>query len=168
MRFDRPFEQYALGERHRSRGRTITEAGIVQFAGVSGDFYPLHMDGEYAKRTPFGERIAWDVDAVGGDGAVDDGAGSGSGVLWHRFTPFRSSRQDRRYDLRGIGSEAVDGTGRGSRARHGASADRQPAGRDGRRCRCACACCAGRKCLCKSLAANGKFRESVVSGFKEG
>ncbi|MED5078355.1 MaoC/PaaZ C-terminal domain-containing protein [Geobacillus stearothermophilus] len=58
MRFDRPFEQYALGERHRSRGRTITEADIVRFAGVSGDFYPLHMDQEYAKRTPFGERIA--------------------------------------------------------------------------------------------------------------
>lgn len=47
-----------MGERHRSRGRTITEADIVRFAGVSGDFYPLHMDQEYAKRTPFGERIA--------------------------------------------------------------------------------------------------------------
>ncbi|NNU83406.1 dehydratase [Geobacillus sp. BMUD] len=58
MRFDRPFEQYVLGERHRSRGRTITEADIVQFAGVSGDFYPLHMDRQYAERTPFGERIA--------------------------------------------------------------------------------------------------------------
>ncbi|WP_143415734.1 MaoC/PaaZ C-terminal domain-containing protein [Geobacillus sp. E263] len=58
MRFDRPFEAYAVGERHRSRGRTITETDIVQFAGVSGDFYPLHMDREYAQRTQFGERIA--------------------------------------------------------------------------------------------------------------
>ncbi|GLH62989.1 MaoC/PaaZ C-terminal domain-containing protein [Parageobacillus sp. G301] len=58
MRFDRPFEEYAVGERHRSRGRTITETDIVQFAGVSGDFYPLHMDREYAQRTQFGERIA--------------------------------------------------------------------------------------------------------------
>lgn len=47
-----------MGERHRSRGRTITEADIVQFAGVSGDFYPLHMDREYAQRTRFDERIA--------------------------------------------------------------------------------------------------------------
>ncbi|ABO67371.1 MULTISPECIES: MaoC/PaaZ C-terminal domain-containing protein [Geobacillus] len=58
MRFDRPFEGYVVGERHRSRGRTITEADIVQFAGVSGDFYPLHIDREYAKQTQFGERIA--------------------------------------------------------------------------------------------------------------
>ncbi|PJW18194.1 MaoC/PaaZ C-terminal domain-containing protein [Geobacillus sp. WSUCF-018B] len=58
MRFDRPFEGYAVGERYRSRGRTITEADIVQFAGVSGDFYPLHTDREYARQTRFGERIA--------------------------------------------------------------------------------------------------------------
>ncbi|OQP05494.1 dehydratase [Geobacillus sp. 46C-IIa] len=58
MRFDRPFEGYAVGDRYRSRGRTITEADIVQFAGVSGDFYPLHTDREYAGQTRFGERIA--------------------------------------------------------------------------------------------------------------
>jgi len=58
LRFDRPFESYVVGERYRSRGRTITEADIVQFAGVSGDFYSLHMDREYAKQTRFGERIA--------------------------------------------------------------------------------------------------------------
>ncbi|HTS78359.1 MAG TPA: MaoC/PaaZ C-terminal domain-containing protein [Bryobacteraceae bacterium] len=41
-----------------SRGRTITEADIVNFAGLSGDFVELHMNEEYAKRGPFGRRIA--------------------------------------------------------------------------------------------------------------
>ncbi|QZA32692.1 MaoC/PaaZ C-terminal domain-containing protein [Hydrogenibacillus sp. N12] len=58
MRFDRPFERYVVGERHRSRGRTVTEADIVAFAGVSGDFFPLHVDETYARRTRFGRRIA--------------------------------------------------------------------------------------------------------------
>lgn len=38
--------------------KTITEADIVMFAGVSGDMYPLHLDAEYAKTTRFGARIA--------------------------------------------------------------------------------------------------------------
>ena len=39
-------------------GRTITEADIVNFAGISGDFNPIHMNEEFAKQTPFGTRIA--------------------------------------------------------------------------------------------------------------
>lgn len=58
MRFDRPFEQYVVGERFKTQGRTVTEADIVHFAGVSGDFFPLHVDAQYAKTTRFGERIA--------------------------------------------------------------------------------------------------------------
>jgi 3-hydroxybutyryl-CoA dehydratase len=56
--FNRTFDQYEVGETWVSRGRTITETDIVNFAGVSGDFFPLHMDKEYAKGTPFGQRIA--------------------------------------------------------------------------------------------------------------
>ena len=37
---------------------TLTEAHLVQFAGLTGDFYALHMDHEMASRTPFGGRIA--------------------------------------------------------------------------------------------------------------
>jgi len=40
-----------------TRSRTITEADIVNYAGYSGDFAPLHMDEEYARTTPFGGRI---------------------------------------------------------------------------------------------------------------
>ena len=52
------FEDYVVGELFKSRGRTITEADIVNFCMFSGDWYPLHSDIEYAKNSPFGERIA--------------------------------------------------------------------------------------------------------------
>ena len=41
-----------------TRSRTITEADVVAFAGLSGDFNPLHTDEEFAKKTMFGTRIA--------------------------------------------------------------------------------------------------------------
>lgn len=41
-----------------SRGRTVTEADIVMFAGLSGDFVELHTNEEYARQTAFGRRIA--------------------------------------------------------------------------------------------------------------
>jgi acyl dehydratase len=52
------FEDYAIGDVATSRSRTITETDIVNFAGLSGDFVELHMSEEYAKRGPFGRRIA--------------------------------------------------------------------------------------------------------------
>jgi 3-hydroxybutyryl-CoA dehydratase len=53
------FEDFQVGDVYRSsRGRTITEADIVNFCMFSGDWYPLHSDVEYAQKSPFGERIA--------------------------------------------------------------------------------------------------------------
>jgi 3-hydroxybutyryl-CoA dehydratase len=52
------FEDYILDSVTTSRGRTVTESDIVNFAGLSGDFVELHMNEEYAKRGPFGRRIA--------------------------------------------------------------------------------------------------------------
>lgn len=52
------FEDLEIGEKYTSSGRTITEGDIVQFAGVSGDYNPLHTDKEYAKKSIFGQRIA--------------------------------------------------------------------------------------------------------------
>lgn len=56
--FDRPFEDYTVGEVWMSRGRTITEADLVMFSAFSGDWYPLHTDKEWAQKGPFGQRIA--------------------------------------------------------------------------------------------------------------
>lgn len=54
----RYFEDYLVGEVRETTGRTITEADIVLHAGQTGDFYPHHVDAEFAKMTPFGQRIA--------------------------------------------------------------------------------------------------------------
>lgn len=52
------FDDYAIGEKFISPGRTITEADISTFAGLTGDWHPLHTNVEYAKDTVFEERIA--------------------------------------------------------------------------------------------------------------
>ncbi len=41
-----------------SFAKTITEADVLLYAGLSGDFNPIHIDAEYAKRSLFKERIA--------------------------------------------------------------------------------------------------------------
>ncbi len=52
------FEEFTEALEVVSMGRTITEADIVNFAGLSGDFNTIHTDAEFGKATPFGERIA--------------------------------------------------------------------------------------------------------------
>jgi len=52
------FEEFSEGQTFRSPGRTITETDIVNFAGLTGDFNPLHTDEMFASNTDFGERIA--------------------------------------------------------------------------------------------------------------
>ena len=52
------FEDLAVGQEFTSPGRTVTEADIVIFAGLSGDYNVLHTDAEHMKASIFGERIA--------------------------------------------------------------------------------------------------------------
>lgn len=52
------FDEFELGACFISQARTVTETDVVTFAGLSGDFNPLHTDAEFGKKTPFGERIA--------------------------------------------------------------------------------------------------------------
>src|SRR5260370_9197017 len=54
----RYFDEIEVGEAYESPGRTVTEADIVIFAGLSGDYNVLHTDAEYMKASIFGERIA--------------------------------------------------------------------------------------------------------------
>ncbi len=52
------WEDWEIGAEFVSPARTVTEADIVAFAGISGDYNPLHTDEEYCRQTQFGTRIA--------------------------------------------------------------------------------------------------------------
>jgi acyl dehydratase len=52
------FDDVEVGDRYDTQARTITEADVVNFAGVSGDFNALHTDAERMADSTFGERIA--------------------------------------------------------------------------------------------------------------
>jgi 3-hydroxybutyryl-CoA dehydratase len=53
-----PFEALEPGQEFTTRGRTVTEADVVGFASLTGDWHPQHSDAEWAAAGPFGERIA--------------------------------------------------------------------------------------------------------------
>jgi len=55
---DKYYEDYEIGQQFTSPARTITEADIVAYAGISGDYSQLHINKEHAKNTPFGQRVA--------------------------------------------------------------------------------------------------------------
>ncbi|MFZ5648440.1 MAG: MaoC family dehydratase [Bacillota bacterium] len=57
MERGKSFEELQLGDK-AAFTKTITEADIILFAGLSGDFNPVHVDSEYSKKTQFKERIA--------------------------------------------------------------------------------------------------------------
>lgn len=52
------FDEVEVGDTWTSPSRTITESDVVQFACLTGDFNPLHVDHEFARTTPFGKPIA--------------------------------------------------------------------------------------------------------------
>lgn len=62
FRDDRPiglfFEDYEVGQKMTTRGRTITESDIVQFGTLTGDFNPMHFDDDYMQGHMLGKRVA--------------------------------------------------------------------------------------------------------------
>ena len=52
------FEDLEVGDTFRTAARTVTEADVVVFAGLSADYNALHTDAEFAATTPHGGRIA--------------------------------------------------------------------------------------------------------------
>ncbi len=52
------YEDLEVGSEYKTKGRTVTETDVVNFAGLSGDFNQLHTNAEYAAGTQFGKRIA--------------------------------------------------------------------------------------------------------------
>jgi acyl dehydratase len=81
----RYFEEFELGEIALSPGRTISEADIVNFAGVSGDFTETHTNAESASRSAFGQRVAHGLLGL----AVASGLLSRLGLLEGTVLAFR-------------------------------------------------------------------------------
>jgi acyl dehydratase len=54
----RYFEEFEVGQEIISPGRTVTEADVVAFAALTGDYNPLHTDAEFARSSLFGQRVA--------------------------------------------------------------------------------------------------------------
>ena len=52
------FDDFDVGDEWLSSARTVTQADVVAFAGISGDFNPIHMDHETAREGAFGEPVA--------------------------------------------------------------------------------------------------------------
>ncbi|TNE89248.1 MAG: dehydratase [Deltaproteobacteria bacterium] len=71
------FSEFSVGDVFESVGRTVTEADVVHFAGISGDFNPLHTDATFAEKTPFGQRIAHGMLAA----SISTGLGQTLGIF---------------------------------------------------------------------------------------
>ncbi len=71
------FSEFELGRTFLSGGRTVTEADVAIFAGLSGDYNPLHTDAVFAASTQFGQRIAHGLLA----GSISTGLGASLGIF---------------------------------------------------------------------------------------
>ncbi len=80
-------DDFNVGDIYTTPAITVKETHVVTWAGLTMDFYPLHMDKEYAAKTPFGERLvhgplvfALAVGLVGSAGFAGDSAIAWLGV----------------------------------------------------------------------------------------
>lgn len=79
------FEEFEIGQKIISAGRTVTESDIVTFAGLSGDYTQIHTDAEFSKNTPFGQRVAHGLLGM----AIASGLAAQTGVLEGTVLAFR-------------------------------------------------------------------------------
>ena len=79
------FEDFQPGQKVSSMGRTVTEHDVVTFAGLSGDFNQIHTDAEFAKSTPFGQRISHGILGL----AIASGLAVQTGILGANVIAFR-------------------------------------------------------------------------------
>lgn len=79
------FEEFEVGQKFISAGRTVTESDIVSFAGLSGDFNQIHVDAEYSKNSPAGQRVAHGLLGM----AIASGLAVQTGVMEGTILYFR-------------------------------------------------------------------------------
>jgi len=80
------FEEFEVGYEIVSAGRTITEADIVSFAALTGDWTQIHVNAEYAKETMFGQRVAHGLLGL----SIAAGLGAQLGFIEETVLAFRS------------------------------------------------------------------------------
>jgi 3-hydroxybutyryl-CoA dehydratase len=83
------FEEFEVGQKIVTMGRTISEADIFNFAGLSGDYNPIHTDAEFSKTIPFGQRIAHGLLGV----AIASGLAYRTGILEGTTIAFREIKE---------------------------------------------------------------------------
>ncbi|MGD8620805.1 MAG: MaoC/PaaZ C-terminal domain-containing protein [Anaerolineales bacterium] len=79
------FEEFDIGQKILSPGRTVTESDVMLFAGISGDYTTIHTDAEFSKTTPFGERVAHGLLGM----AIASGLAARTGVMEGTVIAFR-------------------------------------------------------------------------------
>lgn len=79
------FEEFSVGQKIVTAGRTIAESDIMAFAGLSGDYNQIHTDAEFSKGTPFGQRVAHGLLGL----SVASGLAMRTGVLEGTVIAFR-------------------------------------------------------------------------------
>lgn len=79
------FEEFEVGQKIITVGRTVAESDIFNFAGFSGDYNQIHTDAEFAKSTPFGQRVAHGLLGL----SIASGLAMRTGVLEGTVIAFR-------------------------------------------------------------------------------
>lgn len=83
------FEDFQVGKRIITVGRTVTEADVVAFAGLSGDFNQIHTDAQFAQAGPFGQRVAHGLLGL----AIASGLVVQTGIMQGTIMAFREVRE---------------------------------------------------------------------------
>lgn len=79
------FEEFEVGQKIITVGRTVAESDIFNFAGFSGDYNQIHTDAEFARSTPFGQRVAHGLLGL----SIASGLAMRTGVLEGTVIAFR-------------------------------------------------------------------------------
>lgn len=83
------FEEFEVGQKFTTAARTVTETDVVSFAGLSADYNSIHTDAEFAKSTPFGERVAHGLLII----SIISGLANRSGFIEGTVLAFREIKQ---------------------------------------------------------------------------
>lgn len=77
-------DDFTVGQTFRTAAITVTETHVVTWAGLTGDYYPLHMDKEFAARSSFGERLAHGplIFALAVGMVAQSGIGGDAAIAW--------------------------------------------------------------------------------------